>query len=91
MTIHVGEEGGEYGIAQIREVVSTLRPDRIGHGILAARDKRTYLRDEFELLLRTSVLDESHWAMRAGAGTNELRTAATPVTDGVEPRNTPFG
>ena len=40
MTIHVGEEGGEYGIAEIREVVSTLRPDRIGHGILAAHDKR---------------------------------------------------
>ncbi len=38
VTIHVGEEGGEYGIAEIREVVSTLRPDRIGHGILAAGD-----------------------------------------------------
>jgi hypothetical protein len=37
-TIHVGEEGGEYGIAEIREVVSSLRPDRIGHGILAAQD-----------------------------------------------------
>jgi adenosine deaminase len=40
VTIHVGEEGGEYGIAEIREVVSTLRPDRIGHGILAAKDQR---------------------------------------------------
>ena len=40
MTIHVGEEGGEYGIAEIREVVSTLRPDRIGHGILAAQDEK---------------------------------------------------
>src|SRR5215212_2700430 len=40
VTIHVGEEGGEYGIAEIREVVSTLRPDRIGHGILAAQDRR---------------------------------------------------
>jgi len=38
VTIHVGEEGGEYGIAEIREVVSTLRPDRMGHGILAAQD-----------------------------------------------------
>jgi adenosine deaminase len=112
VTIHVGEEGGAYGIAEIREVVSTLRPDRIGHGILAARDEklmtqiceagivleicptsnlaledeealretfrafnehnvqftiatdgpemmRTHLRDEFELLLRISALDES--------------------------------
>ena len=38
VTIHVGEEGGEHGIAEIREVVGSLRPDRIGHGILAAQD-----------------------------------------------------
>jgi adenosine deaminase len=40
VTIHVGEEGGDYGIAEIREVLSTLRPDRIGHGILAAKDEK---------------------------------------------------
>jgi len=40
VTIHVGEEGGEHGIAEIAEVVETLRPERIGHGILAARDPR---------------------------------------------------
>ncbi len=38
VTIHVGEEGGAVGVEEIREVVETLRPDRIGHGILAARD-----------------------------------------------------
>ena len=38
MTIHVGEEGGDLGRAEIAEVVEALRPDRIGHGILAARD-----------------------------------------------------
>jgi adenosine deaminase len=38
VTIHVGEEGGEYGIEEIGEVVEALRPDRIGHGILAARE-----------------------------------------------------
>jgi adenosine deaminase len=38
VTIHVGEEGGEHGIAEIGEVVETLRPERIGHGILAARE-----------------------------------------------------
>jgi adenosine deaminase len=37
VTIHVGEEGAEHGQAEIGEVVETLRPDRIGHGILAAR------------------------------------------------------
>ena len=38
VTIHVGEEGGELGVAELREVVEELRPDRIGHGILAAGD-----------------------------------------------------
>jgi adenosine deaminase len=38
VTIHVGEEGGDVGIAEIAEVVETLRPERIGHGILAAED-----------------------------------------------------
>jgi adenosine deaminase len=38
VTIHVGEEGGDVGREEIGEVVETLRPDRIGHGILAAQD-----------------------------------------------------
>ena len=37
VTIHVGEEG-ETGLEETGEVVERLRPDRIGHGILAARD-----------------------------------------------------
>ena len=37
VTIHVGEEGAT-GAEEIREVVEHLHPDRIGHGILAARD-----------------------------------------------------
>jgi adenosine deaminase len=36
VTIHVGEEGGEMGREEVGEVVEVLRPDRIGHGILAA-------------------------------------------------------
>jgi adenosine deaminase len=39
VTIHVGEEGGDVGREEIREVVEVLRPDRIGHGILAAGDE----------------------------------------------------
>jgi adenosine deaminase len=39
VTIHVGEEGGDTGRAEIAEVVEELRPDRIGHGILAASDR----------------------------------------------------
>jgi adenosine deaminase len=38
VTIHVGEEGGDVGRAEVRQVVEALRPDRIGHGILAAGD-----------------------------------------------------
>ena len=37
VTIHVGEEGAT-GAEEIGEVVESLHPDRIGHGILAARD-----------------------------------------------------
>ena len=39
VTIHVGEEGGEFGRDEIGEVLEVLRPDRIGHGILAAGDE----------------------------------------------------
>ena len=38
VTIHVGEEGGDVGREEIGEVIETLRPERIGHGILAAQD-----------------------------------------------------
>jgi adenosine deaminase len=38
VTIHVGEEGGAHGIEEVGEVVESLRPDRVGHGILAAQD-----------------------------------------------------
>ena len=36
VTIHVGEEGGDLGREELGDVVEALRPDRIGHGILAA-------------------------------------------------------
>jgi adenosine deaminase len=39
VTIHVGEEGGEVGRQEVGEVLEVLRPDRIGHGILAAGDE----------------------------------------------------
>jgi adenosine deaminase len=46
ITIHVGEEGAN-GAEEIGEVVESLRPDRIGHGILAAHhpDLMGLLRD----------------------------------------------
>ena len=39
ITIHVGEEGEAMGREEIGEVIELLRPDRIGHGILAAGDE----------------------------------------------------
>jgi adenosine deaminase len=39
VTIHVGEEGGDMGREEIGEVLEVLRPDRIGHGILASGDE----------------------------------------------------
>ncbi len=38
VTIHVGEEGGSVGREELGEVLERLRPERIGHGILAAGD-----------------------------------------------------
>jgi adenosine deaminase len=39
VTIHVGEEGGDMGRDEIGEVLEVLRPDRIGHGILAVGEE----------------------------------------------------
>jgi adenosine deaminase len=41
VSIHVGEEGGPDGLGEMGEVIEFLRPDRIGHGILAASDDAT--------------------------------------------------
>jgi adenosine deaminase len=54
VTIHVGEEGEDHGDAEIAEVVEHLRPDRMGHGILAARSAELMaaLREQ-EIVLET--------------------------------------
>src|ERR671916_123738 len=80
VTIHVGEEGGEYGIAEIREVVSTLRPDRIGHGILAAQDPplMEQLR-EAEIVLE--VCPTSNLLTKALEGEDAVRQTFRAFTD----------
>jgi adenosine deaminase len=93
VTIHVGEEGGEQGIEEIAEVVETLRPDRIGHGILAAREPELMR----ELSGRGIVLEicpTSNLLTKALSGEEELRdtirafvdhdVAFTVATDGPE-------
>ena len=74
MTIHVGEEGGDYGIEEIAEVVEALQPDRIGHGILAAREPELMA----ELRERGIVLEI--------CPTSNLLTKALPGRGGGAPR-----
>ncbi|HEX2292383.1 MAG TPA: hypothetical protein VHH55_03665 [Gaiellaceae bacterium] len=80
VTIHVGEEGGDYGIAEIREVVSTLRPDRIGHGILAAQDPKLMeqLRDA-EIVLE--ICPTSNLLTKALASEDALRETFRAFSD----------
>ena len=72
VTIHVGEEGGEWGVEELREVVETLRPERIGHGILAARNPELMaaLR-EAEITLE--VCPTSNLLTKALAGEDDVR------------------
>ena len=72
VTIHVGEEGAEHGDAEIGEVVEHLRPDRIGHGILAARNPELMaaLRDQ-EIVLE--ICPTSNLLTRALADEQAVR------------------
>ena len=71
VTIHVGEEGGAIGRDEIAEVVDVLRPERIGHGILAAGDDELMT----ELREREIVLEI--------CPTSNLLTRALPDEDAV--------
>jgi adenosine deaminase len=64
VTIHVGEEGGDHGIAEIRDVVDSLRPERIGHGILAAQDE-TLMADLRERQITLEVCPTSNLLTKA--------------------------
>jgi adenosine deaminase len=81
ITIHVGEEGGADGIAEIGEVVEHLRPDRIGHGILAARDEETMrlVRDAGVVL---EICPTSNLLTRALADEEALRESVSAFVDG---------
>jgi adenosine deaminase len=93
VTIHVGEEGGEHGIAEIREVVASLRPERIGHGILAAQDRElmAQLRDAKITLeicptsnLLTKALPDEDAVRDTFRTFSEAEVAFTIATDGPE-------
>jgi adenosine deaminase len=84
ITIHVGEEGGAIGREEVAEVVDVLRPERIGHGILAAGDPELM----GELRARETVLEicpTSNLLTRALPDENAVReTFRTFVENGVQ-------
>ncbi len=97
ITIHVGEEGGEHGRAEIREVVESLQPDRIGHGILAAHDPELMrlLRDTAVVLeicptsnLLTKALADEDAVRETFRRFVEHDVAFTIATDGPEMMHT---
>jgi adenosine deaminase len=72
VTIHVGEEGGDVGLAEIGEVAEALRPERIGHGILAAGDEST-MRLLRELGIVLEICPTSNLLTKALGGEEALR------------------
>jgi adenosine deaminase len=80
VTIHVGEEGEEHGEAEIGEVVEYLRPDRIGHGILAARhpELMAALREQ-EIVLE--ICPTSNLLTRALSGEDAVRETFRAFVD----------
>jgi adenosine deaminase len=93
VTIHVGEEGGDIGREEVGEVVDVLRPDRIGHGILAAGDDElmSALRDADVVLeicptsnLLTKALRDENAVRETIRSFLDAGVAFTIATDGPE-------
>jgi len=84
VTIHVGEEGGDFGREEIGQVLELLQPDRIGHGILAAGDPELMkLLREREVVLE--ICPTSNLLTKALPDENALRDVfRTFVENGVQ-------
>src|SRR5881275_782246 len=77
ITIHVGEEGAP---AELGEVIETLRPDRIGHGILAAREPELMTAlSEAEIVLE--ICPTSNLLTRALPGEDAVRETFRAFVD----------
>ena len=97
VTIHVGEEGGQMGRDELREVIERLRPDRIGHGILAAGEPELMrlLREAGTVLeicptsnLLTKALRDEDTVRETFRAFVEHGVAITIATDGPEMMHT---
>jgi adenosine deaminase len=80
VTIHVGEEGGRVGIDEIGEVVERLRPERIGHGILAAQDDAV-MRQLVETRTVLEICPTSNLLTRALPDEDALRDTCRALAD----------
>ncbi len=80
ITIHVGEEGGDIGRDEIGDVVGELRPDRIGHGILAAGDSEL-MRQLRETEIVLEICPTSNLLTKALSGEDELRETLRAFVD----------
>jgi adenosine deaminase len=80
VTIHVGEEGGRTGIDEIGEVVEHLRPERIGHGILAAQDE-SVMRQLVDAGTVLEICPSSNLLTRALPDEDALRDTCRTLAD----------
>jgi adenosine deaminase len=84
VTIHVGEEGGAHGVAELHEVIGKVAPDRIGHGILAAHDPElmSMLRDA---QITLEICPTSNLLTKALAGEDAVRETFRAFVDNAVP------
>src|SRR3954452_24552544 len=99
VTIHCGEEGGDMAVEELWEVLEPLRPDRLGHGILAVRDPKLLRRlaDDGTVL---EICPSSNLLTKAVADAAELAATVrrlsgagvrwTVATDGPQMMRTPL-
>ena len=80
VTIHVGEEGGDFGREEVAEVVEVLRPDRIGHGILAAGDEEL-MRELREAEIVLEICPTSNLLTKALADEDAIRQVFRAFVD----------
>ncbi len=80
VTIHVGEEGGDMGREELGEVIESLRPDRIGHGILAAGEPELE-RSLRELGIVLEICPTSNLLTKALPGEDAVRETVRRFVD----------